>query len=87
MGVRINGQVIQKDKFGVFHSLICEFGGTYTCNPIISSDDVIVYYEFSDVSKYNEFLQAWFSQTQDVVEIRKDQWWRVLLRRLGFKYA
>lgn len=87
MGIRVNGEYVSRYKFKKFHTLLSEFGGYYQSNPVIFSDSVSVHYGFVDIEQYNKFCKAWRMCTEDVVEVRKDQWWRILLRKLGFNYA
>ena len=39
-------------------------------------------FSFDDVDDANSFNRAWKRVTQQIIEKRSDQWWRVLARRI-----
>lgn len=71
-------------KLGQFHTLMVERGGRYLMNPFRynfkNEPFVLVCFEMP-TDDYTIFQEAWIRATQDVVEVRKDQWWRKLSRR------
>lgn len=72
------------NKFGQFHALMVERGGRYLMNPseftLGTKRFISVCFEMP-TDDYTIFQENWIRSTQDVVEVRKDQWWRKLSRR------
>jgi hypothetical protein len=69
---------IPKEKFSQFHEVLCATNGRYLENPIDCSDTIHVVYEPGPDTE-----SRWNLYNEDIVEIRKDQWWRILSRKLG----
>jgi hypothetical protein len=67
-------------KFSQFHEILCATGGRYVKNPLRYGTIVEVCFEPGD---YDELQRRWDRVTIDVREVRKDQWWRKILRRCG----
>lgn len=71
-------------KFGQFHTLMVEQGGRYLTNPSEFTHGtnrfMSVRFEMP-TDDYTIFQENWIRASQDVVEVRKDQWWRKLSRR------
>ena len=78
--MKIENQSIPINKMHDFHQILCETGGRYLQNPYfsISENQYRVSYEPGNYKKMNERLQR---VSIDIVEVRKDQWWRKMLRR------
>ena len=85
MSVKIS-ESVPRQKMDQFHGILKACGGRYLHNPIEIGDVFCVSYEYEDVRNSNEHGKRWRRATEDVREVRKDQWWRKLARRfrLGF---
>ena len=68
-----------KNRMRQFHEILCATGGRYTSNPRDCGDVMRVDYAPGD---YKAQSEAWRRITSDVKEVRKDQWWRRVLRRM-----
>lgn len=77
--MQVFNEPIPKAKFEQFHEILCATGGRYLGNPVNCGDTVRVNYEPGD---YRAHSEAWLRCTQAIREVRKDQWWRQLLRQL-----
>ena len=75
---------VPSDKFGQFHEILCATGGRYLRDPQRCGDRVRVEYE---TSRYEAHCDAWRRSVTDIVEVRRDQWWRRLLRRSSLAVA
>lgn len=75
-------ECIQVEKFARFHEILCSTGGRYLRDPVRSWDGVRVYYEPGD---YETQCKLWRQYLTPIRETRRDQWWRVVLRRVGLK--
>lgn len=64
-------------KWNQFHEIVKATGGRYLCDPLRLTDCVMVRYETGP-----ETESRWLRCIEDVKEVRKDQWWRRLGRRL-----
>lgn len=84
MSIKVSDKIPLR-KFDQFHDILKSCGGRYINNPFIINKFVFVYYEYQDVHNINKHNTYWCRVTEDVSEIRKDQWWRKLVRRF-FKY-
>ena len=73
---------IPRDKLPQFHAILCATGGRYLRNPFPLRDRVEVNYEPGD---YVAHCEAWARCTTQIREVRKNQWWRVALRRCGLR--
>lgn len=82
MTVTVTGQRVPASKFQQFHDILCATGGRYLGSPTQIGDVVLASYQTDDYVGMNE---AWNRCTRAIREVRKDQTWRVVLRRLGFK--
>jgi hypothetical protein len=69
---------VPKTKFWYFHQILCETGGRYISNPNVLQDVVLVTFKTDNIVQMQDL---WYKFPNEVVEIRKDQWWRKLLRR------
>jgi hypothetical protein len=69
---------IPKEKFTQFHEVLCVTGGRYLANPLDCGEKIHVRYEHGI-----DHEKLWNLYTCDITEIRRDQWWRVLLRKFG----
>jgi len=78
--MRIYNERIPKNRMMQFHDILCSTGGRYINNPIEFDDIVLCNYEPGD---YQAQMSAWRRITNDIKEVRKDQWYRKLLRRIG----
>ena len=75
-------EYITMEKLGQFHAILCNTGGRYLQNPFPLWDKVQVNYEPGD---YKAHCEAWTQCVTHIREIRRDQWWRVALRRCGLR--
>ena len=73
---------IPKNRMQQFHEILCSTGGRYLCNPFQIGDRVEVRYDPGD---YEAQCEAWKRITTPIRETYKNQWWRKLLRRIGFR--
>ena len=74
-------EYIPADKMMQFHEILCSTGGRYIRNPLVLWDRVEVQYEPGD---YKAHIEAWSTCVTPIREVRRDQWWRVILRRFWF---
>jgi hypothetical protein len=70
---------IKKEKFQQFHEILCVTGGRYLRKPLQLFDTVEVHYEPGD---YAAECKAWRLCTAQIKEVRKDQVWRKILRKI-----
>lgn len=77
--MHVSNEAIPKHKMRQFHEILCSTGGRYTSNPRDYGDVVRVDYTPGD---YKAQRDAWCRVITDVKEVRKDQLWRRLLRRI-----
>lgn len=80
--MEITDQPIPSKKLHQFHEILCATGGRYTCNPRFCGEVVRVSYIPGDHKAQSE---AWRRCVEDIVEVRKDQWWRRALRRALYR--
>ncbi len=85
MSVTIS-EFIPRRKMCQFHAIIKACGGRYSGNPFEMGDSVSVRYVYDSVEGLKKHDECWRRVTQDVIEVRKDQWWRKRLRRLGLGF-
>lgn len=83
MTVTVNNQKIPLSHFQTFHELLCHCGGRYLANPRQVDDHVRVSYTVED---YPGMSAGWLRVTTVIREVRRNQRWRVILRRLGFSF-
>ena len=81
MTVIISGYV-PAEKMNQFHAILSATGGRYLRDPILSRGQVHVYYEAGD---YAAHCEAWSRCVTQVREVRRDQLWRRVLRRIGLR--
>lgn len=67
------------EKMNQFHEILCATGGRYIQNPIRLSDSYLVKYEAGDYASHQE---AWRRCTTEITEVRRDQYWRTLIRKV-----
>jgi hypothetical protein len=77
--MHVSNDPIPKNRMRQFHEILCATGGRYTSNPRDCGDVMRVDYAPGDYRAQNE---AWRRVTAGVTEVRKDQWWRRVLRRM-----
>ena len=77
-GIWTTNQRVPMKKFEQFDEILRDTGGYYTSNPISMKGYVLVNYAYGD---YTEMNRRWALVTEDVKEVRKDQWWRRWPRR------
>lgn len=65
-------------KLGQFHEILCITEGRYIRNQFPKGTMIEVCFEPGDNCRMQELLDR---ISIDVIEVRKDQWWRKLLRR------
>lgn len=71
---------IPKEKFQVFHDILCATGGRYVRNPLELFNSVEVCYTPGEQTE-----QAWERATKHIVEKMSNQTWKCIARRIGFK--
>lgn len=79
--ITTNHQPIPKEKLYQFQDILGKTGGRFISNPYEEKDCYRVSYSFDDVYEYRKFSYKWNMVTQEIVEKKSDQWWRVLGRR------
>ena len=77
--MHVSNDPIPKHKMRQFHEILCATGGRYTSNPRDCGDVMRVDYAPGDYKAQNE---AWRRANTEIKEVRKDQWWRRVLRRM-----
>lgn len=71
------------ERFKQWHDIIlCSTGGRYITNPIRGVSGVYVVYKPGDHKKQCELYNR---ITTSIIEVRKDQKWRIFLRKIGIK--
>lgn len=70
---------VSLSRFKQWHEILCETNGRYNKNPIYSGDFVYVDYKPGD---YDRQCDLYGRITTPIIELRRDQKWRVLLRRI-----
>lgn len=85
--MKFHNEPIPDGKLTDFHEILCACGGRYLRNPIEAPDQWGRYrvdYAYADTEKANEHQRRWRRVTEDVSEVHRNQWWRVLLRKAQF---
>ena len=75
-------EYIPIEKIHQFHEILCATGGRHLSSPFIVGKRVFVHYEPGDYIAHDE---AWARSVTPIREVRRDQWWRIALRRIGFR--
>lgn len=75
-------EYVPSEKMGQFHEILCATGGRYLRDPLPLWQRVEVHYEPGD---YIAQREAWARCMTPIREVRRDQWWRVALRRCGLR--
>jgi len=83
MSVKVS-ESVPRGKMEQFHEILKACGGRYLANPFVVGESVVVHYEYERVEACNEHGSRWRRITEDVREVRRDQWWRKLVRRCSF---
>lgn len=79
--VRVSNDPIPKQLFSQWHEILVATGGRYLGTPRAIGSDIRVDYEPGD---YAEQCRRWRVVTMPIREVRRDQWWRRLMRRFSF---
>ncbi len=74
-------EYIPKERFQQFHEILCSTGGRYTREPFYLWTTVEVQYEPGE-----DTMEAWHRCTTPIREKMSNQWWRVILRRIGISF-
>lgn len=82
--MHVSNEPVAINKMKQFHEILCATGGRYTSNPRLSGDVYRVDYTYEDIQAYKKFCDAWNQLNTSIVEIRRDQWWRKMLRRTKY---
>lgn len=69
---------IPKERFSQFHEVLCSTGGRYLRDPFPLWETIEVHYEPGD-----ETEETWNRYNTPIREKMSNQWWRIILRRLG----
>jgi len=75
----IHNDPVPAERIRQFHEILCATGGRYLRNPHKVGSVVLCDYAPGD---YKAQCEAWNRITTPIKEVRKDQWWRKLARRL-----
>ena len=75
-------EYVPADKLCQFHAILCATGGRYLRDPLPMWQRVQVHYEPGD---YKAHREAWARGVTPIREARRDQRWRVALRRCGLR--
>ena len=67
------------EKIKEFHKILCATGGRYLQNPYQVGERVRVHYETENYAAHNE---AWLRVITPIKEVKKDQFWRIVIRRI-----
>ena len=89
MSIRITNSPIPDGRLTLFDQILKDCGGRYLSNPIDAPDQwgrYRVIYEYDNSTKANEHARRWNQLTTDVREMRTDQWWRKLIRRIKLAF-
>jgi len=76
---------IPKGKLGQFDQLLKKVGGRYLSNPRKNPGkwgEYRVDFELETGESQDRFYSAWSRLNREIVETRKDQKWRIILRRI-----
>ena len=68
---------IPAEKFQIFHEILKSTGGYYLSNPLDYGDYIRVHYEPGTKTS-----EAWYQATTSIVETYKNQWWRIVGRKI-----
>lgn len=80
--ITTNHEPIPKEKLYQFQDILGRSGGRFLSNPYEEKDCYRVSYSFDDVYESRKFNHKWNLVTQEIIEKRSDQWWRILGRRI-----
>jgi len=85
MSIKIWNELVPIDKLDQFDEILKSCGGRYLCNPEQSKvwSCWRVSYEYDTSEALNRHGKIWRRITTNIKEVRNDQWWRKLLRRIG----
>ena len=72
-------EMIPAGKMGRFHEILVATGGRYLHNPLLIGQSYMVDYAPGD---YVQQSRLWEQAIKPITEVRRDQWWRKLLRRV-----
>lgn len=78
--MRVYDERVPKEKLQQFHEILCSTGGRYLYNPQDYGEFVRVSYE---PGNYSLQMKLWEQCTTSIREVKKNQWWRIALRRIG----
>ena len=81
--IHVSNDPIPAHKLGQFHEVLCACGGRYRGNPRDCTKQEGVYRVDYSYDPTTGFDERWRRCIEDVREVRKDQWWRRMLRRLA----
>ena len=71
--MRVRNDPIPKNRLQQFDEILKATGGRYVDNPRDCGDVYRVDYDPGD---YKKMCELWRRATTEVVEVRRDQWWR-----------
>lgn len=78
--MRITNEPVSKARFMAWHDILADTGGRYIGAPRDCGDHYRVTYEPGDYKEQQRRCRDMFTP---ISEIRRDQWWRRMLRRLA----
>lgn len=74
---------IPHNKMRDFHLILVANGGGYIGNPLKMQESwLTTYYLSEQLQDQKNFYSQWNRIKTPIFEVRKDQWWRVLGRRI-----
>ncbi len=79
----VRNDPIPESRINQFHEILCATNGRYLCNPFHVSGDGVYLCDYAP-GDYAAQCEAWSRVITNIKEIRRDQWWRKLLRRVVF---
>lgn len=75
----VHNEPIPRNRLRQFHEILCRTGGRYLSTPRDCGDVFRVDYAPGD---YQLQAQLWQQCTTPIREVHRNQWWRVMWRRL-----
>lgn len=85
MSIKIWNFFVKREKLGQFKEVFNQHSGFYLRNPIISELGGEFSFQFDDINDYNAFNREWDRLNTQIKEIRSDQPWKKVLRRVGVR--
>jgi hypothetical protein len=74
---------IDGHQISSFDTFLKECNGRYLATPRPAVEKLYISFGFDSVTDYAMFIQVWDRHCKPIVEVKKDQLWRKILRRIG----